>query len=333
MINTEKPIVQDEYKQSIWKRLLSVGELGVLVAVVAFFLIFTAANSSMANPENLVRMAFQGSFLGLAAFAMGFLMIAGEIDLSSGGTAALSAALAGVLIMNNGWSEAAAYAAALGAAALVGLLNAFIVLKIRMPSFFATLGTSFLVSGLAIWILKGAWIYVADDIPGLAKTLTTSPILALPWVTLALLVAYILGDLLMRTSKLGPTLRASGNNPRAAQIVGINVTLVKTICFVFVAVCCGLAGILVMAYSGTTDAQIGNGWLLWVLAIVIIGGGSLQGGTGSIIGVLFGTALIQIIRMGLLNANVQTNAQGIVIGVVLLGAASVDAIRRRSARY
>ena len=95
--------------------------------------------------------------------------------------------------------------------------------------------------------------------------------------------------------------------------------MVKTLCFVFVALCCGMAGILVMAYSGTTDWQIGNGWFLWILAIVIIGGGSLQGGTGSVIGVLLGTALIQIIRMGLLNANVQTNAQGIVIGVVLLG--------------
>lgn len=156
MIETEKPMVHDEYKQSLLKRLFGISELGVLVAVVAFFLIFTAANSSMANPENLVRMAFQGTFLGLAAFSMGFLMIAGEIDLSSGGTAALSAALAGVLIMNQGWSEPLAYAAALGAAALVGLLNAFIVLKIHMPSFFATLGTSFLVSGLAIWVLKGA---------------------------------------------------------------------------------------------------------------------------------------------------------------------------------
>ena len=333
MAPTDPPITRDPYRQPMLKRLFAVSELSVLAAVVLFFIIFTVANKSMADPENLGRMAFQGTFLGLAAFAMSFLMIAGEIDLSSGGTAALSAAVAGVLIMNAGWSELAGYGAALLAAVLVGLLNAFIVLKIRMPSFFATLGTSFLVSGLAIWILKGAWIYVAEDIPLLMKTLSNSPLLALPWVVVLLLAGYVVGDLLMRTSRLGPTLRAVGGNRRAAQIVGINVTLVKTLCFVFVSVCCGLAGILVMAYSGTTDSQIGNGWLLWVLAIVIIGGGSLQGGTGSIIGVLFGTALIQIIRMGLLNANVQTNAQGIVIGVVLLGAASLDALRRKSAQY
>ena len=80
----------------------------------------------------------------------------------------------------------------------------------------------------------------------------------------------------MRTSRLGSTLTAIGGNRRAAEIVGINVPLVKTLCFVFVSVCCGLAGILVMAYAGTTDAMIGEGWLLWVIAIVIIGGGSLQ---------------------------------------------------------
>ena len=204
----------------------------------------------MANPENLVRMALQGSFLGLAAFAMSFLMIAGEIDLSSGATAGLGAAVAGALMMNLGWSEWASCAAALAVAVLVGLLNAFIVLKIRMPSFFATLGTSFLVSGLAIWILKGAWFYVGDQIPSLLKVLNPSPLFALPWIFIALLIAYLVGDLLMRTSRLGPTLTAVGGNRRAAEIVGINVPLVKTLCFVFVSVCCGLAGILVMVYCG-----------------------------------------------------------------------------------
>jgi ribose/xylose/arabinose/galactoside ABC-type transport system permease subunit len=310
-----------------------VTELGVLVAVVVFFVAFTLANKAMAEPANLARMALQGSFLGLAAFAMSFLMIAGEIDLSSGGTAALSAAVAGVLLMNSGWPELASYAAGLAAAVAVGLLNSFIVLKIGMPSFFATLGTSFFVSGLAIWILKGAWLYVGDDIPFLMKALTPSPIFALPWVFVILVIAYIVGDLLMRTSRLGPTLTAVGGNRRAAEIVGINVPLVKTLCFVFVSVCCGMAGILVMAYGGTTDAAIGGGWLLWVIAIAIIGGGSLRGGTGSIIGALLGTILIQVIRMGLANANVQTNAQGIVIGAILIGAAVLDVLRRKSIQY
>ncbi|MCO6452777.1 MAG: ABC transporter permease [Caldilineales bacterium] len=332
-MTTHQDTTLESYRQPYYKRLLGIPELGVFVAVMLFFVIFTVTNRSMAESENLVRMALQGSFLGLAAFGMGFLMIAGEIDLSSGGTAALSAAIAGWLLMNFGWPEWASYGVALAAAVVVGLLNAFITLKIRMPSFFATLGTSFLVSGLAIWILKGAWLYVAVEIPVLAKALTPSPILTLPWLVLVLLIAYLAGDFLMRTSRLGSTLTAIGGNRRAAEIVGINVPLVKTICFVFVSVCCGMAGILVMAYAGTTDAMIGEGWLLWVIAIVIIGGGSLRGGTGSIIGVMLGTILIQIIRMGLLAANVQTNAQGIVVGAILLAAAALDVVRRRSVQY
>ncbi len=330
-MTTESQIApKNAYRQPLLKRLLNISELGVLVAVLIFFGAFVLANGSMADPVNLARMALQGSFLGMAAFGMAFLMIAGEIDLSSGATAGLAAAVAGLLLYNQGWPELAAYAAALAAAMCVGLLNSFIVLKIRMPSFIATLGTNFLVWGLAIWLLKGTWIYVGEIIPLLQSTLEPSPLFGLPYAFLVLLAVYLIGDLLMRTSRLGPTLSAVGANPRAAAIVGINVALVKTLSFVFVSLCCGIAGLLVMGYGGTTDAAIGEGWLLWVVAIVIIGGGSLRGGVGSILGVLLGVMLIQIIRIGLANAGVKTNAQGIVVGAILIGAAALDAFRRKA---
>ena len=179
---------------------------------------------------------------------MSFLMIAGEIDLSSGATAGLTAAVAGLLLSNAGWPEWASYAAALVVAMCVGLLNSFIVLKIRMPSFFATLGTSFMVWGLAIWLLKGTMDLRRRDDPVFEeRTRRLLRSLGLPYVFLVLLAAYLIGDLLMRTSRLGPTLSAVGANRRAAAIVGINVTLVKTLCFVFVSLCCGIAGLLVIA--------------------------------------------------------------------------------------
>ena len=321
------------YSQPLYRRLLNIPEIGVLVAVVVFFGVFVVANKSMADPANLARMALQGSFIGLAAFGMSFLMIAGEIDLSSGATAALTAAVAGLLLYNAGWPEWASYTAALAVAIVVGLVNSFIVLKVRMPSFFATLGTSFVIYGLALWLLKGAWLYVGDIVPFVTKAVSPSRFFDLPYLFLALLAAFIIGDVLMRTSRLGPILTAVGGNRRAAEIVGINVPLVKTICFVFVSLTCGLAGLFVMGYAGITDASIGDGWLLWVIAIAIIGGGSLGGGVGSIIGALLGTALIQVIRMGLANAHVQTNAQGIVIGGILIAAAALDVIRRRTAQY
>ncbi|MBC8447456.1 MAG: ABC transporter permease [Chloroflexi bacterium] len=333
MATDRMAVAEPAYRPSLARRVLNIQEIGVLVAVVVFFGVFVLASKSMAESANLVRMATQGSMIGLCAFGMSFLMITGEIDLSSGATAGLAAAVAGLLRYNQGWPEWACYGAALAAAMMVGLLNSFVVLKIRMPSFFATLGSSFVANGLAIWLLKGAWLYVGDRIPSLTKALVPSPFFDLPWVFVGLVALFIIGDVLMRTSRLGPTLTAVGGNRLAAEIVGINVPLVKTLCFVFVSLCCGLAGLLVMGYAGTTDPAIGDGWLLWVVAIAIIGGGSLRGGVGSIIGALLGTVLIQIIRMGLANARVQTNAQGIVVGAILIGAAALDVIRRKTVQY
>jgi len=331
---TDKTAVSElAYRPSLVKRVLSIQEIGVLVAVAVFFGGFVLASKSMAEHANLARMALQGSMIGICAFGMSFLMIAGEIDLSSGATAGLAAAVAGLLRYNQGWPEWACYGAALAAAMMVGLLNSFVVLKIRMSSFFATLASSFVANGVAIWLLKGAWLYIGDSIPALTKTLSPSPFFELPWVFVGLAALFIIGDLLMRTSRLGPVLTAVGGNRLAAEIVGINVPLVKTLCFVFVSLCCGIGGLLVVGYTGTTDKAIGDGWLLWVVAIAIIGGGSLRGGVGSIIGALLGTALIQVIRMGLANARVQTNAQGIVVGAILIGAAALDVIRRKSIQY
>lgn len=333
-MTTARPaITASTYRPPFHKRLLNIPELGVSVAVVLFFGLFVLANPNMADPANLARMALQGSFIGLCAFGMSFLMIAGEIDLSSGATAGLTAAIAGILRMTYGWSEGGAIVGALTVAATVGLLNSLLVLKIKMPSFFATLGMSFLVYGLALWLLNGTYIYLGDQIPFLTLILNSVTYFGIPLVFAPLFIAYVSGDLLIRTSRLGPILTAVGGNRQAAAIVGLNVPLIKTLCFVFVSLCCGLAGLLVMGYAGTADAAIGDGWLLWVVAIAIIGGGSLRGGVGSIIGALLGTILIQIIRMGLANARVQTNAQGIVIGAILIGAAILDVMRRRSAQY
>ena len=85
-----------------------------------------------------------------------------------------------------------------------------------------------------------------------------------------------------------------------------------------------------MGYSGTTDFSIGMDWILWVIAIAIIGGGSLRGGIGSILGTFLGVCLIQVIRMGLINADVQTNAQKIVVGTILIGAATFDSLKIKS---
>jgi ribose transport system permease protein len=320
-------------KQSLGRRLLNIPEIGALGAVIVFFIGFYIFDKSIVDAGTLQRMAQQGTFIGLASLGMSFLMMAGEIDLSSGATAGLAAVTSGLLLARAGWPEWACYPAGIAAALLVGLINSFITLKIGMPSFFATLATNFSIVGLLIWLLNGNWIYQEGKIPFLEKVAHTGPVTGIPWMFVIYLVAVIISDVIVRTTRLGPILSAVGGNRRAAEIVGINVKRVKTLCFVFVSLCCGVAGLFVMGYGKTTDQGIGEGWLLWVIAIAIIGGGSLRGGVGSIIGGLLGTALVEVIRMGLTAAQVKTNAQGIVVGAILIGAAALDAARRRAIQY
>ena len=133
-------------------------EMGILIGVIISFLIFYIADNSMADVSTLVRMATQGTCIGFAAYGMSYLMITGEIDLSSGAVAGLAATVSGMML-DSGHSELISYMSALSVAALVGLLNSFMTLVIGIPSFFGTLGTSFAASGLIIWLLKGRWIY------------------------------------------------------------------------------------------------------------------------------------------------------------------------------
>ena len=304
-------------------------EMGILIGVIFSFLIFFLADNSMADTSTLVRMATQGTCIGFAAYGMSYLMITGEIDLSSGAVAGLAAAVSGMML-DSGYSEITSYMAALSVAALVGFLNSFMTLVIGIPSFFGTLGTSFAASGLTIWLLKGSWIYTGDYIPLLDLIFSPSLFLEFPWIFLFYIILIIFGDLLIRTSKLGTILKATGGNLLSAKIAGINTNFVKTTCFLFTSINFGFAGILVMGYSGTTDFSIGMDWILWVIAIAIIGGGSLRGGIGSIFGTFLGVCLIQIIRMGLINADIQTNAQKIVVGTILIGAATFDSLKIKS---
>ena len=318
---------------ALGKRLLNYPELGVGAAIIIFFTMFTLLDSSMAGPEGIVRLLTQITYMGFAAFGMSHLMLAGEIDLSTGAVAGLAAAVAGGIIGDLGMSEGVALLAVLVAAVLAGLLNSFVVLVIGVPSFFGTLGTHFVILGVMQAILRGRWIVVEDKVPFLSSLASPSPFFGLPWTFLLFILLVIAGDFLVRRSRIWAILSATGGNRRAADVAGINTRLVKTACFVLVSVCAAFGGLLVMNAAVSADPQIGDGWQLWVVAIAVIGGSSFSGGLGTILGAFLGVLLIQVIRLGLGAAQIKTNAQGIVVGAILITSAILDVLRRRTKQY
>lgn len=314
-------------------RILNIPELAATVAVVVFFFLFSTLDASMATPDNLVRILTTASYTGIAAIGMIFLMMAGEIDLSNGATAGLCASVAGTLIAYAGAPEWLGLLGGVVTAILFGLTNSFFTLVVGMPSFFATLGASFIVGGLIGPLMKGQWIMMSGQLPFLDSLGAASPLFGLPWTVILFLVLVIIGDFLLRRTKVGAVLAATGGNKRAAQATGINTNLVKTLCFVFVSVCSAFAGFFVMSASQTADGSIGAEWGLWVIFIAIIGGGSLLGGVGSVLGGLLGAILMQVIKSGLSAAHIPTNVQGIVVGVILIAASMLDIVRRRAKKY
>ena len=319
--------------RGLGRHLLNYPEIGVGVAIVAFFLMYTLLDRSMASEAGIVLLFTQVVYLGIAAFGMSHLMLAGEIDLSTGAMAGLAAAVAAVVIADYGQSEAVALLVVLVVAIGAGLLNSLIVLWIGVPSFFGTLGTHFILLGIAQSLLRGRYVSIEGSVPFLSILLSPSPIFGLPWSFVVFVVAVLSGDFLVRRSKIGAVLAATGGNRQAANAAGINTTRVKTLCFILVSICAAIGGLLVMKAGTAADEGIGDGWQLWVVAIAVIGGSSFSGGLGSILGGFLGAILIQVIKLGLGAAQIKTNAQGIVIGTILIVSAILDVARRKIKQY
>ena len=165
--------------------------------------------------------------------------------------------------------------------------------------------------------------------PSLVASPPVDPFPGLPWSCLLFGGLLVGGDLALRRTVLGPRLAAIGGNLRAAQACGIHTTLWRTAGFVGVSLASAVAGLLVLGIGHGTDRNLGDGWALWIIAIAVLGGASLKGGVGSVLGCFLGALLIQVIRSGLGAAHIQTNSQGIVVGLILLGAAALDVSRQR----
>ncbi len=308
------------------RRVVSVPELGVAAATVLAFLLFTILDRSMLAPVNLKTIVTRSSFIGFAALGMSVLMLTGEIDFSAGAAATFAGLIYNFL---GGWDETTRLVGSLLAAATIGWLNSILVLEVGLPSFLATLSTYILVSGGISFIHGNSYASGGSSFAGLGAP---SPLLGAPWAFILFVGVVAVGEIIVRRTRLGPLLWSTGANPQAAESVGINTAAVKTFCFMFCSVCAAFGGFLVIATMHLSPAY-SEEWQVWVPAIAIIGGASLRGGSGSLLGALLGTLLLLVIRTGLGAANLGNNAQGVVVGGILVAALVVDGVRRRAKNH
>ncbi len=308
--------------------LLARQEAGIILLCIIMTAFFYSRNPAMLNPATIVSILRTMAFPALIAMGMVQLMIAGEIDLSTGATMSLSAVFAAKLIRDLGFSVPMGVLAALGAAVVVGLINAFFTVKVGVPAVITTIATQFIVRGVSYSFTNGLPIYPLPKEVGILGTLRP---LGISFTFFLAVGVMIVVQILLSRTRWGSALFATGGNKLAAQVCGINTDRVKTICFVLTSVLAGMAGLLTMSQLPLTpgDPIIGRNLELDILAGIIIGGVSFYGGRGSAVGAFVGVLFIQLVRSGLVIGRFDSFLQMPVLGALLVLAAVVDVLRHR----
>jgi ribose transport system permease protein len=315
-------------KRTVWflRSLLAKQEAAIVIPFFVLLAFFYSRNSAMLAPTTVVSILRTMAFPGLISMAMVQLMIAGEIDLSTGAMMSLSAVFAAKLIRDLGVPIPLAVACSLGVALLVGLTNALLTVKVGVPAVITTIGTSFIVRGISYSFTNGLPIY---PLPKEVAIIGSWRPLGISFTFFLMLGLVVVVQILLTRTRWGAALYATGSNKVAAQVCGISTDRVKTICFMLTSLFAGMAGMLTMSQLPMTpgDPIIGRNLELDILAGIIIGGVSFFGGRGSAVGTLFGVMFIQLVRSGLVIGRFDSFLQTPTLGFLLMIAAVVDVLR------
>ncbi|MET3950803.1 substrate-binding domain-containing protein [Arthrobacter sp. UYEF36] len=288
-----------------------------MLAFVAIALVF--ATPLFLQPSNMLNVLLTAAVVALIAAGQTYVIILAEIDLSVGAVLGFSAITTASVISQYG--VVAGLAAGLAVGALAGLINGVLVTKAKMPSFIATLATMSIFAGLTLQFSQGNPVKVTD---AAFLALGQGNLLGIPtpiWIMLVLGVLF--GYILART-RFGRELYATGDNADAARLAGISTDRVKIMAFMISGVLAATAGFILTARLGTAQPTAGTGLELAAIAAVIIGGTSLAGGRGALLGTLVGAVLLAMIDNGLNLLNVSPFLQSVVKGAVILLAVFVD---------
>lgn len=268
------------------------------------------------EPRNLLRASSDFLEIGIMVLPMVFIIITGNIDLSVASTLGLCASLLGRLHMA-GWNIWVAAAVALLAGGLCGLLNGLLVARLGLPSLVVTLGTFSFYRGLAYALLgdqaargyPAAFTYLGQGRIGDTR---------IPFALLLFGVLALIFGLVLHYTRFGRYLYAIGNNEAASRYSGVPVQRVKISIFVLSGLMAALAGLVLAARFGSTRPDIGTGLELSVITVVVLGGVSIFGGSGSMLGAVLALVLIGVARFGMGLVNVQGQVQDVAVGLLLI---------------
>ncbi|TCL76286.1 monosaccharide ABC transporter membrane protein (CUT2 family) [Hydrogenispora ethanolica] len=305
-----------------------VEKFAAFAALILMLIIFSLICPPFRTVNNWVTIALQTSIIAFIGIGVTFVIITAGIDLGIGSVLALASVVTG-LAMNAGYPSPLAILFGLIVGLLCGLFNGFVITRLKLPPFIATLGTMMIARGAALYITNAAPISVSEplfDLLGGRIPGTQIPVPVLLMIVVALIFGFIL-----RQTRLGRYAYAIGSNEEAARLSGLNINRTKYMLYAISGLLSAVAGIVLASRLSTAQATAGVSYELDAIASAVIGGTSLNGGTGTITGTMIGAFIIGVLRNGLNMMGVSSFIQQITIGGVIILAVYIDQLRNKKA--
>lgn len=303
----------------------------VLVALLVFFSIFAPNFAAWNNMVNIMQATAVNGVLGVACT---FVIISAGIDLAVGTMMTLTAVMAGLTLTNAGMPLPIGILGAMASGAVMGAISGTIISKLKIPPFIATLGMMQIARGLAL-VFSGAHPIYFNDTPNYKYISPESSISALipgleiPNGVFVMFAVAIIASVILNRTILGRYVFALGSNEEAARLSGMNVDFWKIVTYSLSGLICGIAGLLVSSRLNSAQPALGLGYELDAIAATVIGGTSLSGGRGTVLGTIIGAFIMSVLTNGLRVMGVQEEWKIVVTGIIIIIAVYVDIVLRK----
>ena len=305
-----------------------IGKYGVYIALLVLFVVMSVASSNFLNVTNLLNILKQNAVFGVIAVGMTFVIVTGGIDLSVGAIVAMSACFA-TSLAQKGTTVPLPVSLLTGLVLGVacGAFSGLFIAYAHIPAFIATLATQTIVRGIVFVFTDGRPITGVTDA---YKVLGRSSVGIVPIMVIVYIVFLLLGTFLLKYMKFGRHVFAVGGNKQAARVSGIDVRLTEFLVYVISGFCSAFAGLMLSSRIQTGQPAGGEGYELDAITAVVIGGASLSGGKGSVLGSFVGILVVGILTNGLDLLNVSSYYQRIIKGAIILLAVLADSRKEGS---
>ncbi len=303
-------------------------------SLIVLLVFFSVSSPNFLQTSNILAILQATSVNGVLALAATLVIITGGIDLSVGTLMTFCAVIAGVVLTFWGLPLPFGVLAAVATGATAGLISGTLVAKMKIPPFIATLGMMLILKGLSL-VISGTKPIYFNDTPGFSQIATGSligtvfPAIPVPNGVLILFVLAIVISWVLTRTVLGRYCYALGSNEEAVRLSGVNTDGWKMAIYALAGAICGVAGLLIASRLNSAQPALGLGYELDAIAAVVIGGTSLAGGRGSVLGTIIGALIMGVLLNGLRILSVAQEWQTVVTGLIIIAAVYADMLRRR----